>query len=484
MTLAAWQLVTATQAGAVTGPAPSCSAGTCTVTFHYAAGGQSWTVPTGVGTETLTLYGAKGGTTDVSVPGGLGAKVTGTLQIAAGTSVLLTTGGAGGFNVAGSNGGSAGEGDSGGGGGATDVRVGGSGLAQRVLVAGGGGGAGFGGIDENGETFVNGGTGGNADGAGGAGQALPTTAEGATLHGGSPAAGATGSAGGAGGAGSTVTGSDHGNCESDSSIPADASAGEVGGTGTPGTGGVGGYYGGGGGGGGYYGGGGGGGDASDSCGADSGAGGGGGGSSYVGSATGASITDGVAAPGDAPNGEIVVQYADPLAMATPSYGVVPGTTLSVAAPGALKGATVPSGDALTLQVLAQPTHGSLTLHDDGSFSYTPAAGYTGSDSFTFEASDAAGDMADGSVSLTPQSPGYVEVGANGAVFAYGTSYLGGANAITGGPGTTITGVTAMPDGGYVEVGANGAVFAYGTSYLGGANAITGGPGTTITGVAG
>jgi hypothetical protein len=36
----------------------------------------------------------------------------------------------------------------------------------------------------------------------------------------------------------------------------------------------------------------------------------------------------------------------------------------------------------------------------------------------------------------------------------------------------------------VEVGANGAVFAYGTSYLGGANAITGGPGTTITGVAG
>ena len=117
MTVAAWQVVATPQAEAVTGPTPSCSAGTCTVTFHYASAGQSWTVPAGVGTETFTLYGAEGGTTDVSVPGGLGAKVTGTLEISAGTSVLLTTGGAGGFNVAGSNGGTLGAGDSGGGGG-------------------------------------------------------------------------------------------------------------------------------------------------------------------------------------------------------------------------------------------------------------------------------------------------------------------------------------------------------------------------------
>ena len=34
-----------------------------------------------------------------------------------------------------------------------------------------------------------------------------------------------------------------------------------------------------------------------------------------------------------------------------------------------------------------PAHGTLTLNADGSFTYTPTAGYTGTDSFTYKAND-------------------------------------------------------------------------------------------------
>jgi hypothetical protein len=44
------------------------------------------------------------------------------------------------------------------------------------------------------------------------------------------------------------------------------------------------------------------------------------------------------------------------------------------------------GDALTL-TLANPAHGTLTRNTDGSYTYTPAAGYTGSDVFTYTVSD-------------------------------------------------------------------------------------------------
>ncbi len=45
------------------------------------------------------------------------------------------------------------------------------------------------------------------------------------------------------------------------------------------------------------------------------------------------------------------------------------------------------GHALTFSVVTQPTHGTLTFQNDGSFVYVPNAGYTGVDSFTWRASD-------------------------------------------------------------------------------------------------
>ena len=45
------------------------------------------------------------------------------------------------------------------------------------------------------------------------------------------------------------------------------------------------------------------------------------------------------------------------------------------------------GDSLTAVLATGPTHGSLTLNTDGTFTYTPYSGYSGSDSFTYRASD-------------------------------------------------------------------------------------------------
>jgi hypothetical protein len=41
-------------------------------------------------------------------------------------------------------------------------------------------------------------------------------------------------------------------------------------------------------------------------------------------------------------------------------------------------------------LLTAPAHGASQLSTDGSFSYTPAAGFTGIDSFTYRATDISG----------------------------------------------------------------------------------------------
>ena len=66
------------------------------------------------------------------------------------------------------------------------------------------------------------------------------------------------------------------------------------------------------------------------------------------------------------------------------------TTLLVPAPGVLANDTDPNpGDQANLRpvLVTGPTHGSLALSNDGSFTYTPATGYSGPDSFTYRASD-------------------------------------------------------------------------------------------------
>ena len=234
-----------------------------TANFAYTGAAQTWTVPAGVTQVTLDLRGAQGGGSyPCSGPreedGGLGGQTQGSLSVTPGQVLNLYVGGqaADVGNVTPAPGGFNGGGDGGqwgaGGGGATDVRVGGTALANRVAVAGGGGGGNSGGPDH--------GAGGNGGGASGD--------PGVNFSGGyTPGGGGTQSAGGAAGYSPGV-------------------AGQLG------LGGSSASYHMAGGGGGYYGGG------------SAYAAGGGGGSGYVGGLSGGSTTAGV----QAGHGSITITY--------------------------------------------------------------------------------------------------------------------------------------------------------------------------------
>ncbi|MFI5761130.1 FG-GAP-like repeat-containing protein [Streptomyces sp. NPDC051563] len=76
------------------------------------------------------------------------------------------------------------------------------------------------------------------------------------------------------------------------------------------------------------------------------------------------------------------------------------TSLVVAAPGVLGNDTDPDGNTLTASLVTGPAHGTLTLNPDGSFSYQPTGGYTGSDSFTYKATDGTVDSNTATVTLS------------------------------------------------------------------------------------
>lgn len=87
-----------------------------------------------------------------------------------------------------------------------------------------------------------------------------------------------------------------------------------------------------------------------------------------------------------------------------AYGVVTGQSLTVGAPGVLLNDVDPLGRPLSAQLGSAAAHGALSFAADGSFVYTPFAGYTGTDSFTYRA--VAGGQLSGlaTVTLTVTNP--------------------------------------------------------------------------------
>ncbi|QUD89133.1 Ig-like domain-containing protein [Phenylobacterium montanum] len=97
-----------------------------------------------------------------------------------------------------------------------------------------------------------------------------------------------------------------------------------------------------------------------------------------------------------------IHTPQPPVAAADAYSAHAGSTLSIAAAqGVLANDTDPNGKALTASLIAGggPQHGTLTLNVDGSFTYAPAAGYAGADSFTYVASDSAGGSSPTKVTL-------------------------------------------------------------------------------------
>ncbi len=284
-------------------------------TFNFTGGPQSFTAPV-TGTYTFDVYGARGGNVTSYYPtnGGLGGRAQGTTTLTAGQIINLYVGGQGqdrmgnhpygtctfvpgGWNGGGANR-SAGNGTPGGG--ASDIRVGGNALANRIIVAGGGGGCGW--------SYAAGGHGGGLTGNNGTN---------------SPNSGGTQVAGGA---------------LANSGGPCGVTAGTLGQGGD----GSGWSAGGGGGGGGYYGGGGGGYNN-----------GGGGGSSFVGGVNGGTTTTGV----QNGNGQIIISWnaqgcPSPLTPVTVTVNPQPVVTTA--------GATICSGQTATLTATASVPGGIFT----------------------------------------------------------------------------------------------------------------------------
>lgn len=110
--------------------------------------------------------------------------------------------------------------------------------------------------------------------------------------------------------------------------------------------------------------------------------------------------------------------------------------LLVPAPGVLANDNDADGDALSSVLVLPPAHGTCTLAPDGSFNYTPAPGYSGTDSFTYKATDGGLDSTVASVSLNIIQKN-AELVSNGG-FESGTAVSGSVTtladwAVTGNP---------------------------------------------------
>ncbi|MDH3920189.1 MAG: cadherin-like domain-containing protein, partial [Rhodospirillales bacterium] len=92
------------------------------------------------------------------------------------------------------------------------------------------------------------------------------------------------------------------------------------------------------------------------------------------------------------------------------------TPLNVAAPGVLTNDSDPESDPITAVPDTGPSSGALTLNADGSFTYTPNAGFNGTDSFTYFANDGTSD------STTPATVTITVNAVNDAPVAVGDSY--------------------------------------------------------------
>jgi hypothetical protein len=60
---------------------------------------------------------------------------------------------------------------------------------------------------------------------------------------------------------------------------------------------------------------------------------------------------------------------------------------------------------LSASLVSEPAHGVLSFHDDGSFTYTPMAGFNGQDAFTYKASDGSLESAITTVTITVNNNG-------------------------------------------------------------------------------
>ena len=108
---------------------------------------------------------------------------------------------------------------------------------------------------------------------------------------------------------------------------------------------------------------------------------------------------------------LIFQNTAPVAV-NDSYSTLQDVALNIASPGVLANDSDVDGDPLSAILVSAPSHGTLTLNANGGFLYTPAAGYFGPDSFTYEANDGQANSGVATVSLTVVHVNHAPVAAN------------------------------------------------------------------------
>lgn len=132
-----------------------------------------------------------------------------------------------------------------------------------------------------------------------------------------------------------------------------------------------------------------------------------------------------------------VQAAGPVAGVDPIMGTVfQGKPLNVAAPGVLDNDTsnVPApNDGLTARLVSTTPNGTLLLNANGGFSYTPNAGFSGDDSFSYQAVDSTGTASTAVTATITVTPNTAPVAGNDGVYTVtaGRNFILPANGVLG-----------------------------------------------------
>ncbi|MEX0713607.1 MAG: Ig-like domain-containing protein [Pirellulales bacterium] len=148
---------------------------------------------------------------------------------------------------------------------------------------------------------------------------------------------------------------------------------------------------------------------------------------------------------------------DPPVANDDAYAFQPGIPLIVPAPGVLENDSDVEEDPLTAELVTGPSAGILVLNTDGSFIYTPDAGFTGTDSFTYVANDGTVDSNVAVVTLTgqpldlgdaPDPPYPTLLASDGAAHVITSLFLGATvdAELDGQPNATATGDGTDEDG--------------------------------------
>jgi VCBS repeat-containing protein len=83
-----------------------------------------------------------------------------------------------------------------------------------------------------------------------------------------------------------------------------------------------------------------------------------------------------------------------------SYSIEQDSKLNIGNPGVLNNDSDSEGDILSAVLVSDVSHGSLILDADGSFNYTPASGFSGTDTFRYNASDGINSSTMATVTIT------------------------------------------------------------------------------------